>query len=36
VTPLRDCGGVEGAAAVWPRPRLNIAGEGGAARWGVA
>lgn len=34
-TPLRDCGGVEGRAS-WPRPRLNAAGVGGAARWGVA
>ena len=32
VTPLRNCGGTV-AAAVWPRPTLNAAGEGGAARW---
>jgi beta-glucosidase len=34
VTPLRDCGGTVGAA-VWPRPALNAAGAGGAARWGA-
>ena len=33
-TPLRDCGGVVGAA-VWPRPKLNAEGRGGAARWGA-